>query len=170
MIDCRVPMASSRWSGTGTVMVPDSIRCCMTMWLPRLRTSTKPCVSRIRHTSRPERTRSLPMRGFESGYKDIRVQALLDLLWRGRFQKELDGFPQIGGSLLHRSSLTGHVQLRAERHVEIALPFDDSGVGAGAHELVSSLLSCRGICRAPRPRIGLKSIPPFAQSPRSCRA
>ena len=41
--------------------------------------------SGLRHTSRPDRTRSLPMRGFESGHEDVGMQALLDLLRRGGF-------------------------------------------------------------------------------------
>ncbi|MBI2219300.1 MAG: NAD(P)-binding domain-containing protein [Candidatus Rokubacteria bacterium] len=54
MIDSNVPVLSSGWSGTGTVVVPSAVRRCITTWLPRRRTSTKPCHSRMRHTSRPD--------------------------------------------------------------------------------------------------------------------
>jgi hypothetical protein len=33
----------ARWSGMGTVTLPASVRRCMTIWLPRRRTSTNPC-------------------------------------------------------------------------------------------------------------------------------
>lgn len=67
MMDKRVPALNSGWSGTGTVMVPVSDRRCITTWLPRRRTSSvKPFFSRIWQTCRPERTRSLAMRSFES--------------------------------------------------------------------------------------------------------
>ena len=42
MIDRSVPILSSLWSGTGTVVVPDSSWDCITIWLLRRRTSTNP--------------------------------------------------------------------------------------------------------------------------------
>ena len=42
MIDLKVPTCTSRWSGTGTVMVPLGAAFCMTTWLPRRRTSANP--------------------------------------------------------------------------------------------------------------------------------
>lgn len=79
MMESRVPMAISRWSGTGTVIVPDSVRCCITMWLPRCRTSLKPWPQRIWQTSRPDRTRSLATRRFESRHEHLGVKPLRDL-------------------------------------------------------------------------------------------
>ena len=42
MIEENVPGASSRWLGTGTVMVELAMRFCMMTWLPRWRTCVKP--------------------------------------------------------------------------------------------------------------------------------
>ncbi len=52
---------------------------CITMWLPRRRTSTKPCLDKIAHTSLPERTRSLPNCYLNLGYKNLAMKTLLDL-------------------------------------------------------------------------------------------
>jgi len=41
------------------VMVESSVLFCITIWLPRCRTWTKPCCSRIAHTFLPDSTRSL---------------------------------------------------------------------------------------------------------------
>lgn len=76
-------MAISRWSGTGTVIVPDSARRCITMWLPRRRTSLKPWPPRISQTSRPDRTRSLATRRVEPRHEYFGVKPLLDLPGRG---------------------------------------------------------------------------------------
>lgn len=59
MIPNNVPIFSSLWSGTGTVVVESSSFFCMMIWLPFRRTSTKPCLDRILQTSRPERMRRL---------------------------------------------------------------------------------------------------------------
>ena len=40
MIDIKVPMRNSSWSGIGTVVVPSGPKRCMSKWLPRLLTST----------------------------------------------------------------------------------------------------------------------------------
>ena len=95
MIDIRVPIFSSAWSGTGTVIVPPSVRYCITTWLPRRRTSTKPFCWRMRQTSWPERTRSLAMGRFEAGYEDLAVQALLHLRRIGTLEEQLHGFLEI---------------------------------------------------------------------------
>jgi hypothetical protein len=42
MIELNVPILISGWLGTGTVIVVPGVRLCMTMWLPRLRTSVNP--------------------------------------------------------------------------------------------------------------------------------
>ena len=47
MIDWSVPIFSSAWSGTGTVIVPSTRIFCITIWLPRRRTSANPCRDRI---------------------------------------------------------------------------------------------------------------------------
>jgi hypothetical protein len=79
MIDSRVPVRSSWWSGMGTVLVEPSIRSCITMWLPRRRTSTNPLSPRIRQTCRPESLSSLPNLEVEVGDIDLSMEALLDL-------------------------------------------------------------------------------------------
>lgn len=70
----KVPIRSCGWSGTGTVIVPPSIFLCMMQWLPRWRISLNPSDSRMRQTSRPERTRSLPNRYLDLCNEYLRVQ------------------------------------------------------------------------------------------------
>src|SRR3989344_3795487 len=102
MIESSVPILSSGWSGMGTVTVPASVLRYMTTWLPRWRTSTKPCLPRIRQTSRPDRTRSLATCRFESGDQYLGVQALLDFSGIGGFQEQLHRFLQISRRFLDR--------------------------------------------------------------------
>jgi hypothetical protein len=42
IMDCSVPIHSSEWLGTGTVIVVSESCFCITIWLPRFRTSTNP--------------------------------------------------------------------------------------------------------------------------------
>jgi hypothetical protein len=67
MIERKVPILISAWSGTGTVSVPSSVRFCMTTWLPRRLTSTNPWFFGLSQTRRPERTLSRPTAGYEVG-------------------------------------------------------------------------------------------------------
>lgn len=53
MIASSVPVRSPSWSGTGTVRVEPGSANCITMWLPRRRTSTNPLSAKIRHSCRP---------------------------------------------------------------------------------------------------------------------
>jgi hypothetical protein len=78
-MDSSVPSRSAAWSGTGTVVVVPSPRFCMTTWLPRRRTSTKPLRARIVHTSRPESTRSLPTRDVQPGNVHFGMEAAVHL-------------------------------------------------------------------------------------------
>ncbi len=80
MMDCSVPIRISSWSGTGTVIVPCGNFFCITMWLPRLRTSRKPCWARIAHTSLPESTRSLTNCHLNLRHKYVLMESLLQLL------------------------------------------------------------------------------------------
>ena len=59
IIDWSVPIRTSGWLGTGTVIVVSGSFFCMAMWLPRCRTLTNPCLARITQTSLPERIRNL---------------------------------------------------------------------------------------------------------------
>ena len=43
-----MPTRNSEWSGTGTVTVVSGSFRCITIWLPRLLASTKPCLARMR--------------------------------------------------------------------------------------------------------------------------
>lgn len=52
---------------------------CMIIWLPRWRTFTKPCCSRILQTSRPDKVRNLPNWNCHLSYKDFVVQSALYL-------------------------------------------------------------------------------------------
>ena len=80
MIDRRVPIRTTLWSGTGTVVVPSADLRCMMMWLLRLRTSVKPCFLRIAQTSWPERMRSLAIRHLDPSDVDLPAQPLFDFL------------------------------------------------------------------------------------------
>jgi len=60
-------------------MVPWESFFCMTIWLPRRRTSKKPCLERMEHTSLPERIRSLPKCHLDLGYENLAVKTLVNL-------------------------------------------------------------------------------------------
>src|SRR5688572_16837608 len=125
MIARSVPVRSSLWSCTGTVVVPTASFFCMTIWLPRRRTSTKPWRERISHASRPERTRSLPNCHLDPRDVNLVAQPLLDLLGRGSLQEQLQRLQEVCPRLLDRVALTGDVQLRAKSHVAFVLALDD---------------------------------------------
>lgn len=109
MMDSSVPMASSAWSGIGTVIVPSEVRRCVTTWLPRRRTSVNPCCSRMRQTSRPERTRSLTIDDVERRHEYAGPQALGDLSGVGRLEEEGDRLTEVRGGLFDRRPLAGDV-------------------------------------------------------------
>src|SRR6266536_5823441 len=99
----------------------------MTTWLPRRRTSRKPCCSRIWQTSRPERTRSLPTLRQELRYEDVSVPTFLHLFRIRRLQEEIDGFSQIVQSVFDGAALTCDIKLRAESDIDIVFLFNDGG-------------------------------------------
>lgn len=82
MIDLRVPIRSSLWSGTGTVIVVPPSDFCMTTWLPWRRTWTNPFSAKSSHTSRPDATLSLRNRDLDPGHVDFFVKPFLNLLFR----------------------------------------------------------------------------------------
>ena len=89
MIDIRVPTRSSRWSGTGTVVVLSAETFCIITWLPRLLTSAKPCDARIWQTCRPDRTCSPLANGnFDVGNIDFVAQASVDFFSGSNFKKQ----------------------------------------------------------------------------------
>ena len=69
-------------------MVVPSERFCRIRWLPCCRTAANPCCSRIRQTSEPERTRSLPNRNLNLSDKDLVVKAAGNFGRGGGFEKE----------------------------------------------------------------------------------
>src|SRR5438093_747334 len=107
MMDRSVPVRSSAWFGTGTVVVvaPVLAARCIIMWLPRWRTKANPWRCRIAHTSLPESRRSLPNDDLHLGHKHVALQALLDLLGRCTLEKQLDRLAQVVPGLLDRIAL-----------------------------------------------------------------
>src|SRR3990172_10542691 len=95
------------------------------MWLPRRRASRNPCCSSIRQTSRPERTRSLPIRRFELGHEDLLSPSLLNLLRVRGFEKQIHSFSQVIEGHFDRLALARDVELGTKGDVGIALSFDD---------------------------------------------
>ena len=81
-----VPRRTQECIGTGTVTVVSSVRFCMIRWLPLWRTELNPSDSKIRQTSSPERTRSLPNRDLDVGDEHLRVETLFDLAGVGGFK------------------------------------------------------------------------------------
>src|SRR6266545_3195095 len=97
----------------------------MTTWLPRRRTSRKPCCSRIWQTSRPEKTRSLPTRRQELRYEDVPAPTFQDLFMIRCLKEEIDGFSQMCQGIFDGITLTCDVELRAESNIGIVFTFND---------------------------------------------
>lgn len=88
-------------------------------WLPRLRTSTKPCLARIAHTSRPERTRSLPNGNLDLCHENLAVEPSLRLLSRSCFEEQFQRFFEIRTCFLNGAALAGDVNFRAQSHISM---------------------------------------------------
>src|ERR1035438_998397 len=99
----------------------------MTRWLPLWRTATNPFCSRIRQTSEPERTRSLPNGHLNLSYEDLVVRASCDFGWGGRFEKQRERLDQVGSRLFNRCTLARNIEFRAQRHETVVLTFDNCG-------------------------------------------
>ena len=121
-----MPIRSSGWFGTGTVIVVPSSFFCITMWLPCCRTSTNPFRLRIAHTSFPESARNLPNGNGNPGYVHFFVETLLDLVRRSGIKEKLKSFSKVIARLFDSATLARNVQLRAERNIAISLTLDDS--------------------------------------------
>src|ERR1700684_3210965 len=106
-------------------MVDDSSRFCITTWLPRCRTSRKPCFASMAHTSRPERTRSLPNLNLKSRHKHFRVPPSFDLGWVRCLEKQLNGLLQICARSLNCLALARDIKLGTESNVSVALALDN---------------------------------------------
>src|SRR5437899_1074393 len=102
MIAVNVPILTSSWSGTGTVIVESAVRFCITMWLLRRRTSANPCRRRIAQTSAPDQTRSLPMNRLKPGYEHLAPLSAGHFRRVGAIQKQFDRLLQVGDCFLDR--------------------------------------------------------------------
>ena len=87
MIESSVPMRNSEWSGVGTVTVRPASTFWTTTWLPHCLASTKPWEARMRQTSRPERTRSLPNGDLDLRHVDLSTKVPVDFLGGGRLEE-----------------------------------------------------------------------------------
>jgi hypothetical protein len=87
MMELRVPILISFASGMGMVLVEPGIFFCMKIWLPFCLASAKPDRSRMPHTSRPDRTRSLPNRDLQSGNEDLIMKSIMNLLHGSSFKE-----------------------------------------------------------------------------------
>ena len=105
--------------------VVSAVRLCITIWLPRRRTSRKPCRVRIWQTSRPERIRSLPNRDFEARDENLASEATLDFGGIRGLEEKLYSFNEIPAGFLNRVSLACDIQFRAQRDVPRSLSLND---------------------------------------------
>src|SRR5467141_237056 len=87
----------------------------MTTWLPRRRTSTKPCLARMLQTSRPERVRSLPNLHVERCDVELALEALPDLTLARSLEEEGDRLLDVVASLLDVVALAGNVEFGGTR-------------------------------------------------------
>ena len=69
----------------------------------------------MRQTSRPERTRSLPIDDVERRHEYAGPQALGDLPGVRRLKEQGDRLPEVRGGLFDRPALAGDVELGAQR-------------------------------------------------------
>jgi len=99
----------------------------MIRWLPRWRTIANPFCSRIRQTSEPERTRSLPNRHLNLSHEDFVVKAPRDFGRVGRFEEQRERLDEVGSRFFNRRTLARNIELRAQRHKSVLLTLDDRG-------------------------------------------
>lgn len=124
------------------VVVP-SERFCITMWLPRCRTDTNPCASRIVHASRPESLRSLPNQNLDARDEHLVVQPTRNLALSRGLEEQLQRLYQVGPRILDRLTLARDVELRTERDVRIVLTLDDGGeLALGLHSAILAWRPC----------------------------
>jgi hypothetical protein len=130
MPDCRmmlrsVPIFTSLWFGTGTVVVaPASVRCMM-RWLLRCRTSANPCRARIPQTSAPESTRSLPNGDLDLGHEHVARPASLNFFGARAFEEKFEGFLEVAFRFFDALALAGDVEFRAMRDETSSFGRDD---------------------------------------------
>ena len=71
---------------------------------------------------------------FESSDEYLRMMSTLDFGRIGTFEKQLDGFFEIGRSRLNRVTLAGHIKLRTEGDVARPLFFDNRHIASRSHD------------------------------------
>src|SRR5947209_1843553 len=108
-------------------MVVSSARFCIIRWLPRWRIATNPFPSRIRQTSSPERTRTLPNRNLNLRHENLTAETAGNFGWVGGLEEQRKCFYQIRSGLFYRGALAGDVEFRAESHKSLVFAFDDGG-------------------------------------------
>ena len=96
----------------------------MIMLLPRRLTSLKPCCSKIRQASLPDRTRSLPNRYFQLGHIYLGEKPCPNLLGAGGLEEKIQGLQKVAPGLFHIVTLAGYIQLGTQSHETISFPFD----------------------------------------------
>src|ERR1700678_230630 len=126
-MDISVPVRSSVWSGTGTVIVELSMRFCIMTWLPRLRTSTNPSRERITQTWRPDRTRSLPNLDLKTRNENFGAAAAFYLARICRLKKKFDRLLKVVAGRFDRIALAGYIEFRAQSDIAIAFALNDRG-------------------------------------------
>jgi len=122
-----VPRRTGSWSGTGTVVVVVSKRFCMIRWLPRWRTAANPFCSRIRQTSEPERTRSLPNRNLNLSHEDFVAKTPGDFRRVGHFEEKRKRLDEVRTRFFNGRTVARNIELGAQRHKSIVLTLDNRG-------------------------------------------
>lgn len=95
------------------------------MWLERCRAKIIPLSSKIRQTSRPEMTRSLPNGNLQSRDQNLAVQLPLNLDRIGRFKEILERLDEIRACRLDRIPLARDVKFGTEGDLDRSLTPDD---------------------------------------------
>jgi len=93
--------------------------------LPRLRTSVKPCISGIRHASRPESVRNIANGYFNVGDVELSFRATLNLLRRRRLKEEHQSFFKIRAGFHNGVTLAGYVDFGTWRHIACSFTLDN---------------------------------------------
>jgi len=77
------------------------------------------------HTSRPERTRSLPNLNLKSSYEYFRVKTPFNLARVGCFKEQLDCLLEIRTGRLDCFALAGDIELRAKTDIPSAIALNN---------------------------------------------
>jgi hypothetical protein len=83
--------------------------------------------SRIRQTSDPERTRSLPNRDLNLSHENLVARAPGDFGRGGSFEEQRKRLDEVSSRFFNGGALARDVELRAQRHKNVVLTLDDRG-------------------------------------------